>query len=271
LKNSNPGSADSKALIPLVEQARRWKKRRQAAGESVVLLVHRSGRWARKMRQRLEYFGPVTAESDFGYFAALQRHNEAVTGSNPGSGQGVTLLDLCNKYLAVKEEERDRGELTEAHFANIHRAGKLLIDHFGRNRAVGTIGPRDFERLHTIVAAKHRVTTRGREIAIIKSFFNYAYNVELIDKPVRFGAVFKAPGKTARRKARAEAKRKHGPKMFSADELRRFTDDVAHIGAGFDGRFGFGQIPGEILQDIFGEDRFPVNEHDRSCGFTKIG
>jgi len=36
--------------------------------------------------------------------------------------------------------------------------------------------------------------------------------------------MFKAPSKADRRKARAEAKRRHGPKMFAAEELRKMID-----------------------------------------------
>jgi len=153
MPNSTKRQVGCKDRTALINRARNWKQRRQTRGEPVVLLVHRSGRWARKINGSLSYFGPVTDSGDFGYFDALERHNAAITGEDQGAEEGLTLLDLCNHYLEIKEEERDRGELTEAHFGCLHRTGKLLLEQFGRIRSVETMGPRDFDKLYRLIVS----------------------------------------------------------------------------------------------------------------------
>jgi len=53
--------------------------------------------------------------------------------------------------------------------------------------------------------------------------FNFAYDNELIAKPVRFGQNFKRPGKKSMRVDRGKKQREHGRKMFEAAELRQLV------------------------------------------------
>jgi integrase len=57
-------------------------------------------------------------------------------------------------------------------------------------------------------------------IQYVRSVFKYAFDAELIDRPIRFGPGFKRPSKKVIRLNRAEA----GPKLFSAEEIRRLID-----------------------------------------------
>ena len=49
--------------------------------------------------------------------------------------------------------------------------------------------------------------------------FRYAYDTEMIDKPIRFGPAMKPPGEKVLRRAREEARRTHGAMMFSPAEI----------------------------------------------------
>jgi integrase len=53
----------------------------------------------------------------------------------------------------------------------------------------------------------------------IRGVFKHAYDDGLIDRPVRFGPGFKAPSKKTMRLHKA----RHGPKLFTADEVRRLV------------------------------------------------
>ena len=70
------------------------------------------------------------------------------------------------------------------------------------------------------MAAKWGPHRLAKTIQCVRSLFKHAYDAELIDRPVRFGPGFARPTKKVIRLHRA----KQGPKMFTADELRRLLD-----------------------------------------------
>jgi serine/threonine protein kinase len=57
----------------------------------------------------------------------------------------------------------------------------------------------------------------GNEIQRIRSVFKYAYDAEMVDRPIRFGPGFKRPSKKTMRKNKAQK----GPKLFAAEEIRQ--------------------------------------------------
>jgi integrase len=57
----------------------------------------------------------------------------------------------------------------------------------------------------------------GNEVQRVRSVFKYGFEAGLLDRPVRFGPVFKRPSRKVLRKQR-NAK---GPRMFEAEELRK--------------------------------------------------
>ena len=84
--------------------------------------------------------------------------------------------------------------------------------------------PTDFERLYAHLSRKHGVGTLGREITCTRSVFKFAYESDLIERPVKFGPRFKTPSKQDCRKAKARVERTNGKKLFAADEVRRLID-----------------------------------------------
>lgn len=85
------------------------------------LFPHTTGRWAKKIRQKLHYFGS-TADDPEGT-AALERFNREwpylKDGRTPpliDNGDGCTMMDLCNAFLTSKLNAIRSGELTERSF-----------------------------------------------------------------------------------------------------------------------------------------------------------
>ncbi len=171
------------------------------------LFPHATGRWAKKVRGKLRYFGK-TADDPKGEAALtlwLTQRDDLLAGRTPRDKLGgLTLRDLCNKFL------------------DYSRTTDLLIDTFGRDRLVTDLRPDDFEVLHERLTAKHGITTLGREITMVRSVFKYAVESDLIERAVKFGPQFRTPSKVDRRKLRAKKKHEHGAKMFAAEELRRW-------------------------------------------------
>ncbi len=54
----------------------------------------------------------------------------------------------------------------------------------------------------------------------MRIILRYAYEVGLIEKPMRFGPSFKRPSRKELRKVRAKTRQEHGARMFTPEELR---------------------------------------------------
>jgi len=182
-------------------------------------------RWAKKVRGRLEYFGKVAGDpKGQAALAEWVRVKDALLAGKPRppkDDQRLTLRQLCNRFLTSKRTDVDLGKLSPRTFAEYSRTTDILVEAFGRDQAVLDLGPEDFESLYTKLARKHGLTTLGREVVMVRSVFKYGVESDLIDRAVKFGPRFKAPGKADKRKHRARQKHANGAKMFEADEIRK--------------------------------------------------
>lgn len=192
------------------------------------LFPHATGRWAKKVRGRFQYFGKV-ADDPKGNAALnlwLEQKDELLAGRTPRNNQdGLTLRELCNRFLTAKEAQRDAGDITPMTFSDYHSTAKILLEAFGKDRLVDDLAADDFESLRKSLAKRFNSPhTLSGEVQQIRTTFKYAYEAGLIDKPMRFGPTFKRPSKRAIRAHR----QKNGPKMFEAAELWQIIDEADH-------------------------------------------
>jgi integrase len=164
----------------------------------------------------LHYFGPWADPQ-----AALQKYldqkEDLHAGRTPATpGDGLIVRDLCNSFLTSKQGLLDIGELSRLTFRDYHLACGQIVKAFGRRRLVSDLRPADFERLRIRLAKRCGPVRLGNEIQQIRSVFRYAYEQELIDKPVRYGQSFKRPNRKTLRLTRNA----NGPRMFEADEIK---------------------------------------------------
>ena len=192
--------------------------------EGFPLTPHPTGRWCKKIRGRLHYFGPWNDTQ-----GALERLNREwpylSEGRNPPpaeTGDGCTIRDLCNVFLTAKRNRLDGGELSSHTFAKYYETCELLIGHFGRERRVDDLRPDDFESFRKSLANGCGVVTLKRKINRCRVVLKYAHDNRLIDVPVAFGRSFDRPSEKMLRKARNEA----GPRMFEAHEIRTILDNT---------------------------------------------
>ena len=180
------------------------------------LFAHATGRWAKKIRGKLHYFGKW-ADPD----AALQRYveerDDLYAGRKPRrKGEGLTVKDLVNKFLLAKKARVDAGELALGTFGDQYKTCKRVLSVFGGDRLVDDLAADDFEALRAQIAKTYGKLSRKVEIKRVRSIFRYAYEANLIDKPVRFGPGFVGP---SRRELRCE-RQQNGLRMFEAAEIR---------------------------------------------------
>jgi integrase len=184
------------------------------------LFAHAAGQWAKKIRGRLHYFG-VWANPE----AALENYNRQKhalhAGRTPRADPGqTTIKDLVNQFLTQKLALVESGELSPLTFGDYKTATDEIIGAFGKTRLLTDVAPDDFAALRTNMARKWGPQRLGKTVQFIRCVFKHAWDAGLLDRPVRFGPGFKRPSKKVLRLNRA----KHGPNLFTAEEVRRLLD-----------------------------------------------
>ncbi len=183
------------------------------------LFPHATGRWAKKVRGKLVYFGKV-ADDPKGDDALGQWNKERealLAGRNPRveRSDAPDVHSLCNAFMAHKKALLDAGELAQRTYDEYFATCKRILKAFGRHRPIDDLAATDFQRLRGSIARQWGPVRLGNEIQRVRSIFKFGFEAGLIDKPPRFGPGFKKPAAKVLRKARAEA----GPRLFTREQV----------------------------------------------------
>jgi integrase len=190
------------------------------------LFPHATGRWAKKIRGKMHYFGPW-ADPDAALKKYLEQKEALHAGRKPREAPaGLTVKEMCNKFLRAKAASRDAGELTPRSWQDYKDACVLLVGHFGKGRFVADLDPEDFAELRKKMAGRWGPGTLGNVINRMRVAFKFASDNGLIDRPVRFGSSFKRPSKKTLRIDKA----KKGQKLFTPVEVRALVDGALVVG-----------------------------------------
>ncbi len=189
------------------------------------LFPHATNRWAKKIRGRTHYFGPWS-DPQAALAKYLDQRDDLQAGRiprlTPDDTRGLTMRDLANRFLTLKQSLLESGELSRITFANYKAICELLIGHLGRQRLVDDLRSSDFEQLRSSFAKSVGLVTLGNRIRQSRTVFKFAFESDLIDRPVKFGPSFKMPSK---RLLRADRQSKPA-RMFEVDELRKILDEA---------------------------------------------
>ena len=185
------------------------------------LTPHRgANQWCKRHRKHTYYFG-VLAD----WQAALKKYEHdwpfIITGRTPpaADSDGLTVGELCNRFLNAKLDSLRAGEITRKTFADYNLSTDRIVEAFGSHRSVEGLTPEDFAEFRAALAQTRGPTALGNEIQRGRTVFKFAFDNRLVIRPVHFGTSFDKPSAKSVRKARAAK----GPQMFSAEELRRIT------------------------------------------------
>jgi integrase len=185
------------------------------------LFPHSNGQWAKKVVGKIHFFGkwddPQKALDTW------LKDKDAILAGMPRPSRhphdtraDKTLRELVNRFLSFKKSLIGSGELSERTWIEYYATGERILDVFGHDRAILTLTTEDFERLRVNIANQWGATRLGNEVQRVRSVFKYAYETDLIDRPVKFGPGFKKPTLKTLRKERAAK----GPRMFEAKDIR---------------------------------------------------
>src|SRR5215813_10574168 len=131
------------------------------------LTPHPSGAWQKKIRGKIHYFGRwgkivngkmVRIEGD-GWEEALDAYKAVAddlhTGRTPrAKTDGLTVADLCNRFLTAKLRKQTSGELGSRMFQEYKETTDLLVATFGKDRTVEDLAADDFETLRAQMAER---------------------------------------------------------------------------------------------------------------------
>jgi integrase len=225
------------------------------------LFPHATRRWAKKIRGKLHYFGPwdnPTAALD----AYLAQKDDLHAGRKPRPDpDALTVKTLGNAFLNHKQALVDASELSPRTWLNAKEATDLLVAHFGKQRAVADLGPDDFADLRSRMVKKWGPVRVRDLVQRVRGVFKYAYDVGLIDRPMRFGPGFARPTKKVIRLHRAAK----GPKLFTPQQIRAMIRKAGQplramlllgINCGF-GNADCGTLPLKALDLATGWVNFP--------------
>jgi integrase len=183
------------------------------------LFPHASGKWAKKIRGKIRYFGrwddPDGALKDYQRFADN-------SGKLPHSGGGATTLQhACNAFLTAKNERLKSGELSQSSFSDYKRTCIWLADHFGRGTPIESFTPQMFAAYKTKLAERRTVGSMGNEITRVRVFFKWCAENNFLRSAVKFGTEFRRPSSLSMRRHRQE----QGKKLFTAEQIRLIMNE----------------------------------------------
>lgn len=180
-----------------------------------------SGRLYKKIRGKRFYFGYASDwEAATEKFA--NEKDDLFAGRTPrATGDGLTVKDLCNRFLTAKTHALNAGEITNRTFLDYKASCDRLIENW-KARLVDDLAADDFASLRASIATKRGPVALGNEIQRIRTVFKFAYDNGLVSNAIRYGSAFQKPAKKVLRKAKAE----NGKRLFEASEIRLILDAV---------------------------------------------
>jgi integrase len=180
------------------------------------LYPHDTKRWSKKIKGKTHYFGPWDD-----WKGALERYQYerdylyAGKTPPPKNADAYTVGILINDYLRFKDDKVQSNELSQRTWDDLKRTGAMLIEELGRNIPIESLDSDDFAALRAKLSKRLGLVALANEIARSRSFFNYAFKNNKIDKPVKMGTAFDKPSKDSLKRERLSKP----VKMFTIEEL----------------------------------------------------
>jgi len=208
---------------------KRTKKPRKPH-QSYPLTAHNNGQWCKKILGKIHFFGvwadPSTALENYLRVAADLHAGRQPVDRNISVG-GMTVKDVCNHFLTYQHDKVRNGDIAARSFDECRRIAEKFAQIVGSARPVTELVPEDFRRFRqrlVQVGFKKRgkglgVYALSRTITIVRGMFKYAWDMDLIEKPIKFGKALEKPSATLVRKSRQISEQENGKRMFEAQQI----------------------------------------------------
>ncbi len=175
--------------------------------EDFPLFAHASGRWAKKIRGKMIYFGRWD-EPDKSLRNYLEQRDSLHSGRKPREEpRQATVKDCCNSFLNFKASLVETGELSKFTYEDYKTACDNIVQAFGKSRLAADLDSEDFAKLRLQMANKWGLTRLTKIVRCCSSVFKYCDETGLIERRPVAGPAFRSPSKSAQRRAKAESGR----------------------------------------------------------------
>lgn len=230
------------------------------------LTAHNNGQWCKKIRGKVYFFGvwanPEAALADY-HRVAADLHAGRKPKDRSLLAEAVTVKDVCDHYLTYQLRRAEAAEISASRFHDCRRTLQDFAAFAGRARVVEDMLPEDFEayrqkllRKGLIRKKKLGVHALDRSVGVVKAAFDYAYQNDLLERPVKLGVSFKGSSAAAKRRSRGENQVRHGKKLFTVEAIEKMLERAsvplrAMILLGINGGMGnkdCGRLPTRIIQ-----------------------
>jgi integrase len=212
------------------------KDRPKKPRKDFPLSPHASGKWQKKIRGKVHYFGTwakringvLTRIEGDGWKEAYDLYKAQADDLHAGrtprakTAQGFTVKDLCNHFLFAWKRRLESGDIQPRTFAEYNNTTDQLVRRFG-DRFVSDLAADDFQAYRADLAQRFGPVRLGNEITRVKTVFKFAYDNNLIEKEVRYGSEFAKPSRAILQKHRNE----QGEKLLTAAQLRQLIEAAA--------------------------------------------
>ncbi|MDA9858234.1 hypothetical protein N9D23_08945 [Rubripirellula sp.] len=128
----------------------------------------------------------------------------------------ITLRQMVNEFLDGKQRKCNRGDLSPRTLKQYVDSAKWFVPAMGPERLVETIGPADFTRVRHDFPARWGISYSDALVMHVRTMLKFAYDNDLIDKPVRYGSDW---SKAPKKRARLERHSKHSKESTKAETL----------------------------------------------------
>lgn len=227
------------------------------------LFKHKKGYWAKKVRRKHVYFEKIADDPDGSQ--SLDQWLDAEpylrTGRTPPrTTQGYTVAEVCYRFMTQKDHDVEAGAIKKVTRQDYFRTCKLMLTFFGDDQSICDLTPEDFQSLANHLSKKYSVYRFDNTLKRIRSVLKYAYDMGLVDTPIRTGPALKLP--PARQK---RAHRQANPRKFEACEIRLLLEHAEQplkamiflgINCGF-GNSDCGNLPIQAIDFADGWIDFP--------------
>lgn len=185
------------------------------------LRLHKTGQWTKHVRGKDFYFG---RDRDAALAEYLRVKSDLEVGRRPRplpSGDGPTVSRIVVDFLAARRRRVEAGELSPGTWSLYRVRLGLLPATFGPDATVEDLRADDWGKLRSAASERLGARALGQFVAIVRTAFKWAYESDMIDRPVKFGPEFAPPSRRLVRLARSE----RGRLDLTADECRKLIEE----------------------------------------------
>lgn len=230
------------------------------------LTAHNSGTWCKKISGQLLHFGPWNDPE--GAEKRLDEHLRAKrTGQRPRTVHGsLTVRELANRFMSHQHARAKAGEIALRSFGDSKGAVDDFTARVGLDTLVGDLVPEHFAAHRARLRERFGAHALSRNVTLVRQMFKWAFDSDLIDRPVKFGPGFDKPSAKELRKGKRKL-------LYTPDEIRRLIDGAgvplkAIILLGINCGFGNADI-GALPADAVDLDSGVIDYRRTKTGFAR--